>query len=67
MTTRPTLLSVLILSVASSALPWTRGVLAQDNQQGSEDWRPLFNGRDLEGWVVKITGHDLNDNFGNTG
>jgi hypothetical protein len=26
----------------------------------------LFNGKDLEGWDVKITGHELNDNFGNT-
>ncbi len=31
-----------------------------------KDWVQLFNGRDLEGWDVKITGHDLNDNFGNT-
>ncbi|MDH3735093.1 MAG: DUF1080 domain-containing protein [Gemmatimonadota bacterium] len=26
-----------------------------------ETWTPLFNGRDLSGWVVKITGHDLGD------
>jgi len=26
----------------------------------------LFNGKDLSGWKVKITGHDLNDNFGST-
>lgn len=32
----------------------------------STDWVQLFNGRDLEGWDVKIAGHDLNDNFGNT-
>src|SRR5439155_24904170 len=31
-----------------------------------KDWVQLFNGRDLEGWYVNITGHDLNDNFGNT-
>ncbi|HEV8304578.1 MAG TPA: DUF1080 domain-containing protein [Gemmatimonadales bacterium] len=30
------------------------------------DWIQLFNGRNLEGWDVKITGHDLSDNFGNT-
>jgi hypothetical protein len=36
--------------------------------QGAEarDWRPLFNGRDLEGWDVKIRGYALNENFGNT-
>jgi hypothetical protein len=31
-----------------------------------EDWIALFNGTDLEGWDVKITGHALNDNVGNT-
>jgi hypothetical protein len=31
-----------------------------------EEWIQLFNGRDLSGWDIKITGHDLNDNFGNT-
>ena len=29
-------------------------------------WRQLFNGKDLTGWKVKITGHKLGDNFGNT-
>ena len=26
----------------------------------------LFNGKDLTGWDIKITGYDLNENFGNT-
>jgi len=30
------------------------------------DWVQLFNGRDLQGWDVKITGRDLNENWGNT-
>jgi hypothetical protein len=29
-------------------------------------WIPLFNGKDLEGWQVKIAGHELGDNYGNT-
>lgn len=29
-------------------------------------WIQLFNGKDLEGWTPKITGYDLNNNFGNT-
>jgi len=29
-------------------------------------WIQLFNGKDLTGWKVKITGHKLGDNFGNT-
>ena len=30
------------------------------------DWVQLFNGKDLDGWTVKIAGHELGDNFGNT-
>lgn len=29
-------------------------------------WKQLFNGKNLDGWDVKIRGYDLNDNFGNT-
>ncbi|MFY0254235.1 DUF1080 domain-containing protein [Chitinophaga sp. 30R24] len=29
-------------------------------------WLKLFNGKDLKDWDIKITGHPLNDNFGNT-
>jgi hypothetical protein len=31
-----------------------------------KEWRQLFNGRDLTGWVPKISGYELGDNFGNT-
>src|SRR4051794_22835061 len=27
---------------------------------------PIFNGKNLDGWTPKITGHALGDNFGNT-
>ncbi len=30
------------------------------------EWIQLFNGKDLSGWKVKITGHELNDNYANT-
>ncbi len=29
-------------------------------------WIDLFDGRDLEGWVPKISGYELGDNFANT-
>jgi hypothetical protein len=28
-----------------------------------EEWTPLFNGKDLTGWDIKIAGRDLNDNL----
>lgn len=31
-----------------------------------EDWQSLFNGKDLSGWDIKITGYPLGENFGNT-
>jgi hypothetical protein len=33
---------------------------------GAEEWLPLFNGRNLDGWVVKIKGYELNENHGDT-
>jgi len=31
-----------------------------------KDWIQLFNGKNLDGWTVKIAKHKLNENFGNT-
>jgi hypothetical protein len=31
-----------------------------------EEWVQLFNGKDLTGWDIKITGYGLNDNYANT-
>jgi len=31
-----------------------------------QEWKQLFNGKNLDGWDIKIRGNDLNDNFGNT-
>jgi hypothetical protein len=36
------------------------------NQPDEKEWIRLFNGKDLEGWAPKITGYELNENFGNT-
>ncbi len=30
------------------------------------EWIQLFNGKDLTGWNVKITGHEFDENFGRT-
>lgn len=36
------------------------------NAQYNGKWKQLFNGKNLDGWIVKINGHDLNDNYANT-
>ena len=28
-----------------------------------DSWQQLFNGKDLDNWIVKINGHELHDNF----
>jgi len=30
------------------------------------DWKPIFNGRNLDGWKIKISGYPHDENFGNT-
>ncbi|KAB7732978.1 DUF1080 domain-containing protein [Rudanella paleaurantiibacter] len=39
--------------------------LGQGRSKGS-GWIELFNGKDLKDWAVKISGHPLNENYGNT-
>src|SRR6266508_5340460 len=36
------------------------------NAQYSDQWQQLFNGKNLDGWIIKISKHELNENFGNT-
>lgn len=35
-------------------------------QDRKEEWVALFNGTDLDDWIVKIHHHEVNHNFGNT-
>ena len=32
----------------------------------ASEWRALFNGRDLDGWVVKLAHHEVGDNYAET-
>lgn len=36
------------------------------SQASKEEWQPLFNGKNLDGWTPKIKGHALGENFANT-
>jgi hypothetical protein len=51
-----------ILLMLSAILP--QG--CSTKKQSSDEWKQLFNGKDLEGWTVKIKGYDCGVNFGNT-
>ena len=34
--------------------------------QKASDWQTIFNGKNLDGWDIKISGHNVNDNYKNT-
>ena len=50
------IVAVLILSACKSA----------HQAKTQNGWMTLFNGRDLNGWIVKVHHHDVGVNFGNT-
>src|SRR3954467_8653509 len=55
-----------ILSGALASLFFfTTAALAQ-NDANRKEWIQLFNGKNLDGWVMKITGYPLGENYGNT-
>lgn len=37
-----------------------------DSEEDLGEWIQLFNGKDLDDWKIKISKHELDDNFGNT-
>ena len=55
------------IAVLGAALLLTSlAAIAGEEPAEAGKWVPLFNGKDLTGWKVKIKGHELGDNFGNT-
>ena len=58
------LVAVLAPTFVATAIA-ARPLVASDSAPEGK-WIQLFNGKDLTGWKVKITGHELGDNFANT-
>jgi len=58
------LASVLFITAWSCSSPQKQTDEAKETIQ--PEWQQLFNGKDLEGWIPKISGHDVGDNFGKT-
>ncbi len=55
-----TLITVLTLMIQASVTP------ADWRTAPRTDWQPMFDGRTLDGWVVKLAHHDLGDNYADT-
>ncbi len=60
--------AVALLSSVSAvaALPLPGLSAPQDAKDKGGEWVPLFNGKNLDGWTPKITGHDLGENYADT-
>lgn len=52
-------LSLVICSIST-------GVLFAQGSATDEDWKDLFNGQDINDWIVKIHHYDVDDNHANT-
>lgn len=55
-----------IVFLVLSAMVLTMAGCSGSQKKGNDEWIQLFNGKDLEGWTVKIKGYPLGENFGNT-
>ena len=44
----------------------TKSLIFAQKKADKEEWQSLFNGKDLTGWDLKISGHEMNDNYKNT-
>lgn len=56
------ILSVLCLILTISLC----GCATWQGDSGDDGWISLFNGRNLDGWIPKIAGYELGDNFADT-
>ena len=60
------LFAFLLLACTSSA-PEQNIAGAEETKAAEEaEWVSLFNGKDIEDWIVKIHHHEVGENFGNT-
>jgi len=58
-------LGLFVLAAAAAIRAVPQGGSAA-NDPDRQDWIQLFNGRDLNDWMIKFAKHDLGDNFNDT-
>jgi hypothetical protein len=57
--------AIWLLAAFLFAIVVTVPFLAQNNTD-TKEWISLFNGKNLDGWVPKIAGYPLGENYGDT-
>lgn len=57
----------LTVAALTPALSLVRQAVAQEAAlPAAGEWTPMFNGKDLSGWTVRIRGYELGDNYADT-
>lgn len=56
---------ILLFIVLISAISCSTGISGSTEEQDSE-WQTLFNGEDIDDWIVKIHHHEVGDNYAQT-
>ncbi|GAA4423624.1 DUF1080 domain-containing protein [Pontibacter saemangeumensis] len=59
-------LAFALLACTSSAPEQNIAEAEETKPAGEGEWVSLFNGKDIEDWIVKIHHHEVGENFGNT-
>ena len=54
------------LASVLAALAFASVLTAADTAPAKEEWISLFNGKDLDGWTVKVAKHPIGDNYADT-
>ena len=60
------LLCLLFALVGCTSPSETTESISATSEPDSSEWINLFDGKDLNGWIVKIHHHEAGDNYGNT-
>ena len=57
---------VLLMILLAFTIGCKESKTSQEPDVNTEEWISLFNGKDLNDWDIKITGHEIGDNYNNT-
>lgn len=63
---KSTLVCSIVLSMLFSCSSKKPESINEQEAPKKENWIQLFNGKDLTGWDIKFSGHEINDNYKNT-
>jgi hypothetical protein len=55
-----------LLILTTILIGFTSCSSSSSENSGQEEWKVLFNGTDLEGWIPKIHHHEAGENYANT-